>query len=115
MQINERFSLLCAAWDNAYKLVDLEADEADKIMNLIVCHTLEFMLMVNTRRTFSNLLPYSHNLCVNLLLFLLFAGRMAWGAGNSAGNDQKQIEFMHSETTVNTISAHKISLHIHSK
>lgn len=47
MQISERINLLCAAWDNAYNLVNLEADEADRIMNLVVCHTLEFMLMVN--------------------------------------------------------------------
>lgn len=47
LQINERFSLLCSAWDNAYNLVNLEAEEADKIMNFVVCHTLEFMLMVN--------------------------------------------------------------------
>lgn len=47
MEISERFSLLCAAWENAYILLNLKAYEADKIMNLTVCHTLEFMLMVN--------------------------------------------------------------------
>lgn len=50
VQISERFSLLSDAWAHAYNLVNLCADNADKIMHLVVCHTLELMLMVNKLR-----------------------------------------------------------------